>query len=513
MSEEVNLYKFGKRVNSTKRAGIGRSVTGNFKGPIDIMTPTIDIKMPYDQFDYNYMTWFDGTNDLLRYYWIRHKVYYPDHIVRLTLEEDVLPVFKDEMLEQTFLVERSSSVPNELATDTAPTSINGVDIKVTTADEFEHYGDGWYVVGIAGSNSANAFAESGGVYYYLCNAFTVFTLIQWLNNEGASGEWADYDPLSRVISVRYFPIEFDDYAPSAVTIPIFTHEYDSGSGIVTVSYNWTGTFVVTTGLPGISHDVIYTKNFSMSYSSHVQYDADTRFLNFPPYREVTLFAGAFGKIELPLNLLERTQNDLYISVVFDLISGQTRLELYLDSARTKLIYSSEDYSMSVDCAMTSESYNKYSDILARDLRKQQYITEGISKAGAGAASMIAGAAMQNPLIFGSGVALIASAASTQVAGFKQYEIDSYNLSIPDVHTKGTNGSYSMLEKPWKLYTVSHLILDFPFNLFGYSCNQAVKLENCTGYVKCIGASFQSEKATLEEILAINDYLNNGFYNE
>ena len=206
-------------------------------------------------------------------------------------------------------------------------------------------------------------------------------------------------------------------------------------------------------------------------------------------------------------------NKITIDVTFDLISGLSRIDIYFDTAKTQLVYSSEDYSMSVECAITSETYNKYSDILARDLRKSQAFAEGLTKAGMGAGSMIGGALTQNPLMLGSGIALLASAATTQVSGFKQYALDSYNLSIPDVHTKGTNGSFSMLEKPWKLYTISHIILDFPYTLLGYPCHKAIKLNTSLGYTKCVGASFESNKATLEEIIAINDYLNNGFYNE
>ena len=516
MSEQVNLYKFGKRVNSTKRAHNGTTVSGNFRGPIDVMTPSIDIKMTSRSFDYNYLTWYDSANDLTRYYWIRHKVYYPDNIVNITLEEDVLATFQDDIENSVFFVERSEMISSGSVTDTAQYSENGIDFQVTTADEFEHYGDGWYVVGIAGSYFPTAFAESGGVFYYLCDARTVFNLLLWLNNDGASGEWADYDPISRVVSIRYFPISFDDYAPSQMTIQIFTHSYDDGTGsMITTFYNWTGTFVMTTGIPGIIHDVIYTKSFNMTFSNHSQYNQEQGYLNFPPYREVILYAGPFGKIDIPINLLSRTDRDnkITVDVVFDLISGLTRIDIYLDTNKTQLVYTSEDYCMSVDCAITSQSYNKYSDILSRDLRKEAYTYEYISKGAAGVGSIVAGAATSNPLLAGSGVALLASAAGTLATGLKQYTIDSYNLSIPDAHTKGTNGSYSMIEKPWKLYTISHRILDFPFNLFGYSCNSAVQLIASIGYTRCIGASFQSDKATLEEIVAINDFLNNGFYNE
>lgn len=518
MSEEIKLYKLKKRLNSTLQATNGIQMLGDFKGPVDIMNPTIDLEMPLNQFDYNYMTWLDPTNNLLRYYWIKHRVYFPDNIIRLTLEEDPLPTFKEEIENCEFFIERSTNISSGTVTDTALTTGNGVNVDVVSADEFEHYGNGWYVVGIAGCYFTTAFAGSGGVFYYLCSGQTVFNLLTWLSNEGATGEWADYDPISRIVSIRYFPISFSAYTAATATV-IFRHTYDDGSTPTTVWFTWQGSFVMTTGIPGISHDMIYTKSFSMNFSDHAQLTvADRnvmRFLNFAPYRDVTLFAGAFGKIDIPLNLIERNNesNVLAINVVFDLISGMSRIELYSDANKTNLIYSSEDYSMSVDCAITSENYNKYSDIMERDLRKQQYITEGITKAGAGAASLVGGIAAQNPLMIGSGISLIASAASTQVAGFKQYAIDSYNLSIPDVHTKGSNGSYSMIEKPWKLYTISHLIVNFPHDLFGYLCNIKQKLINSGGYTKCIGASFESEKATLEEILAVNDYLNNGFYHE
>lgn len=518
MSEEITLYKFKKRLNSTKQASNGIPKYGDFKGPVDIMTPTIDLEMPGNSFDYNYLTWNDSANNLMRYYWIRHKVYYPDNIVRLTLEEDVLPTFKDEIEACEFLIERSTTISSPMATDTAPLSENGVSIEYTSADEFEHYKNGWYVVGIAGGDTSPlspAFAEAGGVYYYFCDYSTVNTLLRWLNGNGASGEWADYNPLSRVISIRYFPVAPPSSFITENTATLFSHSYDSGEETVHVHYDWNGHFVNTTSLSEVTHDVVYTKSFTMAFSNHSQYSGSLKFLNFAPYRELILFAGGFGKIDIPLDLLPQndTDNVLTVSVSFDLITGLSRLELYFDDDRTNLIYSTEDYSMTVNCSITSESYNKYSDILARDLRKTQYNTEFISKAGAGAAAMIAGAAMQNPMVFGSGVALIGSAASTQITGLKQYALDSYNLSVPDFHTKASNGSFSIIEKPWRLYTISHRILSFPYDLCGYLCNLKRPISSSLLYTKCLGASFQSEKATLEEIVAINEFLNGGFYNE
>lgn len=517
MSESIVLYKFAKRTNSTKRATSGTQMSGDFRGPIDIMTPSIDIESSLNDFDYNYLTWYDSINSLQRYYWIRHKVYFPDHIIRLQLEEDVLATFKDEINNEEFFIERSSSIGNELGTDTMPVSINGIGSASSTADVFEHYGDGWYVVGISGANDNMAFASSGGIYYFLCDYGTANDLVDWLNSDGAVGEWADYNPMARVISIKYMPISFDAYkTQSPVSAIIFDHTYDDQGTPVRAYYDWNGYFVMTTGVPGITHDVIYTKSFTMNFSNHLQYSSELKYLNYPPYREVNLYAGAFGKIEVPLDLLstEDTQNKLGIDVIFDLISGLTRIELYfVRPSSRKLIYSSEDYSMTVDCAISSQSYNKYSDILARDLRKAQNFAETATKAIAGAGSAIIGAELGNPMLAGSGVTLIASAATTQMVGMKEYALDSYKLSIPDVHTKGSNGSFSMIEKPWILYTISHLILPVPPALLGYSCNQINRLSISLGYTKCIAASFKSEKATLEELIAINDYLNNGFYNE
>lgn len=518
MSEEVTLYKFSKRLNSTKLAGVGHQCTGNFRGPVDIMTPVIDIEMANGMFDYNYLTWFDSAVNMIRYYWIRHKVYFPNNIVKLQLEEDVLPTFKTDINAKEFFIERSSSIGNELGTDIMPVSINGIETSVSVANPFEHFDDGWYVVGVAGAdNNLVKFAEISGICYFICDKTTVKSLSDWLNNQGSSGEWADYNPISRVISIRYFPIDFTAHSVSEY-VQLFEHTYtDSDGNTQHASFIWTGTFGVGSWYPEITNDVIYTKNFTMTMSDHSQYSANQRYLNYPPYREVTLFAGAFGKIDIPIDLLKETDSrtSLDIDVVFDLISGLSRIDLYFiqsDNTR-RLIYSNEDYSMTVNCAITSQEYNKYSDIMSRDLRKSQNFGEMVAKGGAAAASMAVGALTSNPLLLGSGIALAANTATTQIAGMKQYALDSYMLSIPDQHTKGTTGSFSMLERPWVLFTISHKILPLAADLIGYSCNQKARISDSSGYTKCIGASFESNKATLDEILAINDFLNNGFYNE
>lgn len=517
MSEQLKLAKTAKRVNSSTRPGYSIVLTGDFRGPIEVINPTVDVEIPSSGFDYNYLIWEDSANDLTRYYWIRHKTYFPDGIVRLSLEEDVLATFRDDIDRNSFLVERSSSVPNPYVVDTAPVTLDGVKIDATSADPFVHYRDGWYVVGIAGCyDSSASFAESGGVFYYLCSPMTVFNLLTWLSYDGASGEWADYDPISRIVSIRYFPISLDAYGVELDAV-IFAHTYDDKGTTRYADFDWQGRFIqLTNDVPGFSHDVIYTKEFTMHFSHHWQYAADRIFLDFPPYRELVLYAGAFGKIDIPINLIRYQQSvvDLYIKVIFDMISGLSRIEVYLDNpANGRLVYSSEDYSMTVDCAITSQSYNKYSDILARDLRKQQNVGEQIARAGAGAGGLVVGALTGNPIAAAAGLAALGSLAATQFEGQKQYAMDSYALSIPDVHTKGSNGSYSMIEKPWRLLTISHLIEDFPFDYLGHACNKFLQMAPVAGYVKCKGASIASDKATLEEKSALNEFLNTGFYKE
>ena len=178
-----------------------------------------------------------------------------------------------------------------------------------------------------------------------------------------------------------------------------------------------------------------------------------------------------------------------------------------------MIYYTEDHSCTVDIAISAEFVNRYSDIQQRDFNKKQAVLQTASQAASGAGALIGAATFQNPLLLASGVALMANAIATQERGKDQYIIDSYNMSIPQLSCRGTNGTWMKISENWRLITTYHRIAGDGGAILGRPKNDTVQISSCSGYLICNAASFEDSNAILTEIISINEYLNKGFYYE
>lgn len=98
----INLYQFGKRVNSLKvpsQEGLALSVV--LKEDTSIYNPTFILN--YNPFDYNYLKWDD------RYYYIVDKVYRNNSIFEISCQIDVLATYRSDILNTSSYVQYSSS--------------------------------------------------------------------------------------------------------------------------------------------------------------------------------------------------------------------------------------------------------------------------------------------------------------------------------------------------------------------------------------------------------------------
>ena len=499
--ETLYLCNTNKRTNSTLDPH-GLPKNGVFREPFSILSPSFDIEIS-GQFSFNYLYWHDNTSNIDRYYWIKNKVYFPNGIVRVECEEDVLATLQNWIRGSEFLVERcyhnTEDPEGPLVTpeisDAMPITLSEIIREAHTTYPFPILAHGSFVIGISGSNSAEAFQSFGGVYYYWTDFSGVASLVSFLNGDGADGTWADYNPLSRVVSIKYFPIDISRLSHSG-NIDIFVHNGGQES------WNWQANFVTP-------HDVQYVYTIELPVEDHAQYTAEMKYLNFPPYREIELFAGPFGKVLIPSDKV--SFNFIQIKVYIDLISGLSRLEVH--NGFLDVVFVTEDYSCSVDCTISAEMYNRYTDLMARDLRRTQAISQIASMGASGAAAVGVGIATANPMIAGTGAALTINALGTALTGYKQWFLDSYAASVPDNTVKGTNGSFSMMTRSWECWTISRKIIVPPFDIVGYPYGKKELLGNIKGYCKCQGASFTCSIATLYEIEKVNEFLNNGLFIE
>ena len=523
-ADDFYFYNHSKKVNSTKQPTVGTKISGFFREPFNLVNPVIHIEAD-NEFPYNYCKWHDSANNLDRYYWIQNKAWFPNKIVQLSLEEDTLATFKTEIGSMSTFVRRSASNFNPLLTDSYYVAEQGVSIPhIDSITPFD-VSNGFYVVAVACDDFKLGwinyyFAKIGGIKYFVCREADLNALIEWLNFQGSTGEWADYNPFERIVFVKYIPIPVtwvdvpeDTLLPQYTgSVFLFHHRYKDEDGAwQTAYYEWK--LYKTFDLNGeFSKTLLYT----MFWNHHPQYDANRKYLDYPPYTTVELKAGPFGQVNVPVNILEQSDTDCAISVeiTVDLISGLSRLNLYGGTTpNNDFLFYTEDYCCAIDIPIIYNRYNKYSDVLQRDFQHDvalgQTAVQGVSAAGAA----IVGGMTGNAMMTATGVALICNAALTMDKMNRQYAIDSYSMSIPNFSSKGTNGSWIKLEEDWVLIERCRLISGDAPSVVGRPINNQLTINTCSGYLICNAASFESNKAMLLEVSQINDFLNNGFYYE
>lgn len=508
--DTFTFYRHTKKINSTKLPTNGIDITGFFRAPFNLLSPVIRIEKVPDEFPYNYCRWYDESVAMFRYYWIKEKTWITTKIIECVLEEDVLATFKDEIGGTSAFVTRAADESNPYISDSTYPAQQAPDIQHSTFAPLTAV-NGFYVVAFAMHDIENTppvdspmFAKVGGIMYYAFNSDTVNALIDWLSWGGSQGTWADYRPLDHVLSIKYIPVEVDSHSRTSSVVKIFYHQDQQG--------NW-----VYYDLPcNIYYDIPSDNRVgvvqSTAFPNHPDATSDTAYLNYAPYTELELKAGPFGRVDLSKNLLDRddtTSIDIHIDI--DLISGLSRLQIF--SSGGHIIYYTEDYSCTIDIAFTQELVNKYSDILRRDVNRDLGFISAGTQVATGLASTVAGVALHSPGSSISGANMIASGISTGVATIANNKIDGYLASIPDLATKGTNGSWIKLRENWRLAWKFYRVYGHDPEHLGYPLFDKKTLNTLSGFMVCSGASFEAPKSMLVEATIINEFLNNGFYLE
>ncbi len=510
---ELTFYNFNKKLNSTALPSNGVTITGSFKQPFDILTPSFILERR-TTLPYNYMSWYDSDTGLTRYYWIKGKVGYRNKSIQISCEIDVLATYKASILAYDAFVIRSEDQFDPLISDSLYVTKNGVDFqKITPTGTGLTSVNGFYVVAIASGldpsttplQKQGVIKEVGGIKYYATNSAGMTELIDWLTNTGSTGTWADYNPLSRILSIKYFPIDESsnwvtgDSAGSAV----FGH-LTGGGGYDSFFWNHGGGYFNFTGSQ-------VGTILSATIPDHPQYNNNRKYLNYGPFTEMELLAGPFGEIKLdPNNIDKNNSRQLDFHVDVDLITGLSRLRVYSDS---DIIYQSEDYSCVVDIPLTQELVRKYSDILAMQTAYSKSEIAANAAGITGGAAVVIGAAAGNPFAIAGGIGGLSSMLATMESAKKQRALDSYNLNVPKFYTKSNLGAFMKISEVWRLNVKYYLISGDAAEVVGRPTYDKKSLSTCHGATVCDCASVSNQYATLTELKQINEFLNNGFFIE
>lgn len=114
---EITLYKFSKRVNSTKRPSGGTTKNVVWKEKTDLHNPTVKCQST-ETGQYNYMKIGD------HYYWIVSEVLMPNGWIEWTGDPDPMAICADEIKATTAFIERSASGTTLLLDPFAPAQAN-----------------------------------------------------------------------------------------------------------------------------------------------------------------------------------------------------------------------------------------------------------------------------------------------------------------------------------------------------------------------------------------------------
>lgn len=322
----ITLYKFGKKLNSTKLPLVaGITVRGNLRTPTTILNPVIEISyngMP----DFNYCR----IVEFGRYYYITNVTCETDALWTLTLSEDVLASYRDEIGDIDAYVLRSSyDADGEIIYDgnivdsTYPITAEAATYIVNSI-ESPFSGDddeaGCFIVGIINSSSG-----TGATTYYAMTPYEfrnfnayLFNSVNWLDISASeisdNLQRALINPYQYIVSCMFCPFTVNQlnvrgmFAPTKSAIKFGW--WTAGSLTAYEVPNWS--FIRGTA--------------SITIPKHPQQNIRGKYLNLSPYSAYTLRFYPFGTLTLDSQILAG-YSTLELEYIIDMPTGMGTLNL------------------------------------------------------------------------------------------------------------------------------------------------------------------------------------------
>lgn len=499
MALTINLYKFRKRENSTKRPDHGADgvypCTGTFNKPCGVLNPEINIRLDSNDnpsgFNYMYIS------DFNRYYWITEwtnvrGLWYCNATV------DPLASWREEIADAEEYILRCSSESNGAVLDTLYPIKAGQTQTLTQSEDWPWttvVGQGCYIVGIINGDTQG----TGAVSYYVFTRAALQALQQALfeNADWITDDWVDikedvfkaiFNPYQYLTTVMYFPFELAGVTP-----------------VVSVPFGWWRLNTATPCWHLIPLEYI-EHTFSMPVPKHPQAAARGKYLNLEPYTRYALDIWPWGRIHLDSTTLVDCAS-LKGKIRTDLVTGQATLFLASHfvppdgganiEVRTaqvgtpiQLAQSSRDWLQGAANAFSAVSDTADS------------ITGGAVKVAKRALSGgVAGAA-------GANVSALADVGASVTSG-----ISSVAKAIaPMLETGGTNGSKACLGIKPRLFAEFNYVVDDDNDNRGRPLMERRRIRDIPGYILCADADI-SIAGTAVENAAIKQYMASGFFFE
>ena len=299
MAIPVVFYKFGKKINSTKRPGEdAESITYNCNllDDCSMLNPKIAIAGADNTFNprrynYAYVQTFD------RWYFVSDWVY-SQRLRNAALSEDVLASWKNEIgNSKQYITRCQAAFSNDIIDGRYPTATTPTKYtNLLTTPFVTQQSSGTYIVSILG-NGENMI----GYYAMTENNYSAFANSLF----GSGGIWEQLindlvDPLQYIISVRWFPLPYTVFTEAEKQVLFIGFKPVNINYKPVLNYSWTG-------------------RSSTVLQEHPSAAGLGPWTNCGPYTRRMVYWPPIG--EIPLNCIDLN---------YDVIDGVRKLRLYID---------------------------------------------------------------------------------------------------------------------------------------------------------------------------------------
>lgn len=457
---------FSKRRNSTAQPSDGITKNVYLKEETSIEKPSFILMEPIAEYTY--------VQAFGRYYFVTDVINLDANRCQIDCDLDVLATYKADIISYTAFVERAAASYDEWINDpllSMQQSIRTAQTLTTSISSF--FGSGCFV--------AEVLAKDNGMVLYATDDLTPYQHIltpgvytntdkqQWIQSTIAQS----FDLDVYVGSVKWMPFDASD-----IGIADSTHFYIGPVDLAVAASPWPYTIYKVA-----QNDMKYKFDLSLTLPSTGLYN-DFRDSN-PNYTKYLLYLPGVGLVNLDTALIGyaiKNSKTVYADMLIDMVSGEITYLLRMGSDLNEFARYSGNISVDVPIGKA-----------AVDVTKSAKMVAGSIGAGASAGGWI-------------GAAFGAIAGGVEAI---------YNALTPDTNMIGGSGNKCEIYQRDNAIHLMHIQFgskDYPTSVAGRPLMQNVTLSGLSGYVKCGNASVPLAGHE-EDMAAVNNYLNSGFYIE
>lgn len=363
-----------------------------------------------------------------------------------------------------------------------------------------------YIVGITGYSENILDSQTGSVTYYQFNDAALYNFIYYLMHD--ISQWCaieaqGYDDPG-VQEALINPIQ---YVVSCMALPIAMHATTGPNawpqatridfGYYTYSLNWDGNPASGGKVVIIPRGATITESADITIHKHPQAATRGIYLNCSPFSDYSFHCGPWGDIPIdPAAIVDAEK--LHYEILYDVCQGGGRLQIspYASNVTWPNIIYSGYAQVGVPIQLSQAIINPY-------LSSRQYSEDYNATLGAAlgtAPSIVSG--------------FNASGLAEYQSNREKMVYDATVNKYPSVSSSGSNGSMLSFVDQYKCFLNHHwyTVVDENITELGRPLYQVKRIDTLSGYILCQGADIQIS-GTREEALAINNYMNSGFFYE